>query len=67
MNKGPGQLDQPFVERIIRSLIVGQPQLFQYIMGFVKQATVEAFKVTEVVRVQFTPSTALNQGGNLRA
>src|SRR5207302_10603884 len=27
---------------------------------------VEAFEVTEIVRVKFTPSTALNQGGNVR-
>ena len=67
MNKSARQLNQPFVKRAVRSVTVRQPEFFQYVVRFVKQAPVEAFQVAEKVRVQVAPSTALNPYGDLRA
>lgn len=55
MHEGAGQLDEPFVERPVRPQFIGQPEVFQDIMGFVKELVVETVKIARVMRVHPLP------------
>jgi hypothetical protein len=67
MNKGAGELDQPFVEGIVWSSAVREPELLEHVMRFVKQPAIEAPEVSEIMRGQFLALALFNQRCNLRA
>jgi hypothetical protein len=60
VNKGAGELDQAFVEGVIRAAALGEPEFFQDIVRFKIKAAVEAFEITEVVGVEFPPLELLD-------
>src|SRR5207249_7479532 len=64
---GPGKLDETLVEGIVGAAPLGEPQLFEHVVRFVKQPPVEALEVAQVAGVQVTALAALDQRGNLPA
>ena len=51
MDKCTSQLDQAFVKISIHAVLIGQPQIFQHFVGFVKLLLVEQRKVTGITRI----------------
>src|SRR5688572_1255512 len=64
MHERAGELDQAFVKVVGRLPAVGQPHFFEDIMGFVKEAFVEAGKIAEVMRVAGLSAEALDHRGD---
>src|SRR5581483_2028659 len=52
MDKGPGQLNHAFIKGIIRSMSLCQPELFEHLVRFEKQALIETGEITQIMRVQ---------------
>ena len=46
------QLNQAFVEGIVRLAPLSQPEFFQDIVGFIKKLAIETLEVPEIMRVQ---------------
>jgi len=67
MHERTGQLNQPLEKGAIRSVSVCQPKFFQHVVGFVKESSIETFKITEIPRVQIAAATILDQRGDFRA
>src|SRR2546428_11614406 len=66
-DKGAGEWDEALVKRPVGPSRTGQPQLLQHFVGFVKQATIEAIEVAQVMRVRVTSLAAFNQRGDSAA
>ena len=67
MNKRAGKLNQHFVERVIRSASLRQPQFFQHVMRFEIKLPIKAFEISEIVRIQLLPFKLLDQFCNWAA
>ena len=51
MNECARELDEALVERVVRSLPLGQPEFFEDIMGLIEELLVEAAEITDVMRI----------------
>jgi len=51
VHEGPRELDETFVEQVIRLTALCKPEFFQNVMRFVKELLVEALEIAEVVRI----------------
>lgn len=67
MNEGAGELNQAFVKITVRTFAIGKPEFLEDVVGVVIELLVEEQEVAEIVRVEFFPAAALDQGGNFRA
>ena len=61
MNKCAGELDQSFVEGIIRAVALGEPQFFQHVVRFKIELAIEAFEIAEIMRVKIASLELLDQ------
>ena len=61
MNKSAGELDQPLVESVTRGVALGQPELLENVVGFIKELLVEALEITKVMRIVRFALTGCNQ------
>lgn len=52
VDKGAGELNQTLIESVIGLSSLPKPQLFQHVMGFVKQSAIEAVEEAEIMRIQ---------------
>jgi hypothetical protein len=54
MDKSSGQLNEPSVKRVIRTVPFLQPQLLQHFVRFEKKLAIEAIKIAQVMRIEFS-------------
>jgi len=64
MDESAGELDEAFVEAVIRCPPLGQPKLLEDIVGFVEPLAIEAFEVAEVMRINSFSTTTFDQGSD---
>src|SRR5580698_11486622 len=64
MHEGARQLDEPFVKRAVRAVLVWKPDMLQDIMRLVKKLPVEAMKVTRIMRVNLLSAMRLHHRGH---
>jgi len=64
MDKGPRQLNQAFVEAVVRARFF-QPKVFKHFMCFEIPAGIEAIKKGKIPRVTVMPVVACQQRGEL--
>jgi len=67
MHECPGQLDQSFVKCTIRTVSFRQPERLENIVRLVKQSTIEAFEISEIMRVQILIPASFDQRRNFCA
>lgn len=65
MNKRAGELDQPFVEAVVRPAASLQPKILQHVMRLVEKPLVETFEVSQVSGVQVLSLEGCRDGGDL--
>ena len=45
------ELNEAFVERVVRTLALRQPELFKHVVGFIEELLVEAVEITKVMGI----------------
>ena len=64
VHKRPGQLDQAFVKRAVRPVLVLQPDMLEYFVRLVKELAIETVEITHVMPVQFMSRVVFHQVGD---
>ena len=64
MHERSGQLNQAFVKRAVRAVLVMEPQMFQHLMGFVEKLFIKAMEKAEVMRIELFVIESLDHRGN---
>ena len=60
MYERAGKLDQAFVESVVRTSLLREPQLFQDIMRLEKKFAIEIIEIRKVMRIRLLPSKWLD-------
>jgi hypothetical protein len=53
VDEGAGELDESFVKGVVGAAALRQPQFFEHVVRFKVEPAIEAFEISEVMRVQF--------------
>ena len=61
MDKSTCELDQPFIETVVVCMPCCEPEFFEDVVSFVEPLAVEAFEITEVVRISAFTAAILDQ------
>jgi len=64
MHKRAGELNQAFVKRAVRTVLVLQPDVFEHLMRLVKKLAVETVKIADVMLIQFVSLMLFHQCGD---
>lgn len=60
MHKRACELNEPLEKQIARSLPLGQPKLFENVVGLIIELLVEALEVTQVMGIEFVSLASCN-------
>jgi ParB family chromosome partitioning protein len=67
VDEGAGELDHTFVKGIVWALSVGEPKLFEDVVGLIEQALVETDEIAEVMGVEVLAAITFDEGGDFAA
>lgn len=67
MDERTRKLNQSFVEGVIRTVTVREPEFLKHVVGFVKKALIEAFKIAEIMGGEVAATAVVNQRGDFGA
>ena len=66
VNESAGKLNQAFVKKIVCLATLAEPELFENIMGFVKELLVEALEIAKIMCIHFPAAEVLDHGCDAR-
>ena len=67
VNESSGELDQPFVEQVIRAPALREPSFLEHFMRLEEELAIETLEIAQIMRVKIPIRQRMNQGGYLWA
>ena len=64
VDKRPRELDESFVESIVRSAPAFQPEILEHIVSFVEKSLIETLEVTQVAGIEILPLEGSGESGD---